>query len=452
MSLPRLSRGDRLLWSVVLVATAMTALVTWLLLPPEKTGGIVERPSTFYNVGFGTKAAYLALDRLGYPVKRLRRPISEETLAGIGILFILKPSVGLQDYEMKELEGWVRQGHVLVVVPGRSELRIAEKRGRAATPPEAPEPSGPSQRSRRSELRRRLGTAFEDWFGVGRAAAGREQRPAAHAGDSAGVDQSASGVELDASDPLGAGIRHLVPGSDVRFAKPALRGPLANAPAKTFWKDEQGTFGLRVIDGDGAIVALADAYPFSNLGIGEADNGLLLGNIVRELSRLSPGDIAFDEYHLGFPERDWSPVAMAKLMLSGPWRWAAAQALVIAVLALYAGAVRFGSPRDITRKPRRQHREFAEAAGRLLDEGRATSLAAETLSRYYRDRLCRALQLESEADNARLSQAALARSGQDIARLLAQAQGAATRRVGRQELLTIAQGLHRVVEAIDHGS
>jgi hypothetical protein len=208
----------------------------------------------------------------------------------------------------------------------------------------------------------------------------------------------------------------------------------------------------RVGLGDGTIVALADAYPLSNLGISEADNGLLLWNIVRELSRLSPGDIAFDEYHLGFPQRDWSAVAMTKLMLSGPWRWAAVQAILVAVLALYAGAVRFGSPQDITRKPRRQHREFAEAAGRLLDEGGAASLAVETLYRYYRDRLCRALHLESQADDARLSRAVRDRSGQDIAALLAQAQSAMTRRAGRQELLTIAQGLHRAVEALDHGS
>ena len=66
-----------------------------------------------------------------------------------------------------------------------------------------------------------------------------------------------------------------------------------------------------------------------------------------------------------------------------------AQAALVGVLALWAGAMRFGSPRDIVRRQRRQQREFAEAAGRLLNEAGATSLAAETLYRYYRDRLCR---------------------------------------------------------------
>ena len=139
-----------------------------------------------------------------------------------------------------------------------------------------------------------------------------------------------------------------------------------------FWKDKAGIVGLRVEFGEGTIVALADPYPLTNLGISDADNGLLLANLARDLSARYPGQIAFDEFHLGFPQHDCSSVAMAKLMLAGPWRWAVAQAVVVAVLALWAGAVRFGSPRDVTLRRRRQHREFAEAAGRLLNEAGAT--------------------------------------------------------------------------------
>ena len=80
--------------------------------------------------------------------------------------------------------------------------------------------------------------------------------------------------------------------------------------------------------------------------------------------------------------------------------------------------------RGTSRKPRRQQREFAEAAGRLLDEAGAASLAAETLYRYYRDRLCRAVHLEPEADDARLGRAVRERSGQEIAAVFEQAQNA----------------------------
>lgn len=119
---------------------------------------------------------------------------------------------------------------------------------------------------------------------------------------------------------------------------------------------------------------------------------------------------------------------------------------------LWAGAVRFGSPRDVTLRRRRQHREFAEAAGRLLNEAGATRVAAETLYRHYRDRLCRLLELRPEADDGRLAQAVRERSGQDVAALLQQALGATAAAVGRQKLLTLTRQLHHLVETLDHGA
>jgi hypothetical protein len=436
MSLPELPRTDRLLWSIMLVTAALVALLTWLLLPPEKTGGVVKQPSTFFNVGYGTKAAYLVLDRLEYPVDRLRRPIARETLDGIGCLLILKPVIGLQRFEMVALETWVRQGHALVVAPGWSASEGSSTAGHAAREPED------------AEFRRQQGDSFEDWFCFNAQAADLAKTPRT----AEEADRPERGTEVAESEPICAGVRHLVAGGDRRFAKPPLRGDLAKLSAKAFWKDERGTVGLRVRCGHGTIVALSDVYPLTNLGISEADNGVLLGNIARELSKLSPGTIAFDEYHLGFAQRDWSPVAMTKLMLSGPWRWAIAQAVLAGMLALYAGGVRFGSPRDVTRKPRRQQREFAEAAGRLLDEAGATSLAVETLRRYYHDRICRALHLEAEADDELLRRAVRDRLGGEASAVFERAGNAASRAAGRQELLTIAQELHRVTETLEHGS
>ena len=296
MSLSGLSRADRLLGSIVLAAAAPVALVAWLVMPPEKTGGRAEQPSTFFNAAYGTKAAYLTLDRLEYPVTRLRRPIGPETLRGIGVLFILDPTDGLERHEMTELEAWVRQGHALVVVPG-SSVRIATGRRPASTP----------------------GSTLADWFSVNRdshhAEAGKPEPDEAEPGDSSDVAQPDPGVELDAGDPICEGIGHLAAGGDSRFAATPLRGPLAAAVPTILWRDKRGPMALRVSLGAGTIVALADAYPLCNRGIGQFDNGVLLGNMVRDLSRLSPGMVAFDEYHLGFPERDYSSVAMAKLML-----------------------------------------------------------------------------------------------------------------------------------------
>jgi hypothetical protein len=439
MSLPELSRADRLLWSIVLVTAMLVALVTWLVLPAEKTGGLVRQPSTFFNAGYGVKAAYLVLGRLEYPVTRLRRPLASETLDGIGVLFVLKPLVGLRRFEMDNLETWVKQGHVLVVVPG-SCLHDAFGGKERAAPAKVEEED--------SEHRRQSGSFFEEWFHVDDGPADRAETLR----DSPESDRAGSGQTVDAKDAICAGIHELATAGGRRFAESPLKGPLADMPTQTFWSDNRGPIGLRVAWGDGTIIALADAYPLTNLGIGKADNGLLLGNMARKLSELSPGKIVFDEYHLGFEQRDWSTVAILKLLLTCPWQWAVVQAIIVGMLALYAGAVRFGSPRDVMRKPRRQHREFAEAAGRLFDEAGATALAAGTLYNYYRGKVCRMLQLEPEADNARLSQAVCDRSGHEIAAILDRAETAASSPVSRQELLAITQTFHRAVEALDHGT
>ena len=120
MGLPALSRTDRLLFGILLITSALVALGSWLLAPPEKTGGMERQPSTLFNVAYGAKAGYQVLDRLGYPVARLRRRIEPETLKGIGVLFVLKPWIGLDDHEVETLEEWIKDGHALVVVPGRS--------------------------------------------------------------------------------------------------------------------------------------------------------------------------------------------------------------------------------------------------------------------------------------------------------------------------------------------
>jgi hypothetical protein len=255
------------------------------------------------------------------------------------------------------------------------------------------------------------------------------------------------------ADPLTAGTTRLVAAEMWRFdVEKPLKGPLEKMPVHPFWRDEHGLVGVRVDVDDGVVIGLADAYPLSNLGISDADNGLLLANLVRDLSDRYPGQVAFDEYHHGFAQRDASSVAIAKLVFTGDWRWAVGQAILVGILALSAKVVRFGSPRDVTLKPRRQHREFAEAAGRLLDEAGATSLAAETLFRHYRERLCRLMDLEPQVLDRTLSEAVLARSDHEIAGVLLEARMAITGGTSRPRLLAITRKLHHVVEALEHGT
>ena len=406
MGLRSLSRTDRLLFGILLLTAALATLMAWLLAPPEKTGGMEKQPSTLYNAAYGVKAGYELLGRLGYPVARLRRPIEPETLKGIGTLFVLKPWIGLADHEVDVLKKWIKQGHALVVAPGRS--------------------SGFSL----------PGSSLKEWFRFADA-------------DEASVGKQ----ECLPRDALTAGIKQLVVRGDQRFDFDSpLRGPLSKMTAQAFWKDQAGIIGLHAKFGNGAMVALADTYPLSNLGISEADNGLLLANLARELSDRYPGQIAFDEYHLGFAQRDWSSVAIAKLMLGGEWRWAEAQAALVGI----SGAI---CRQRAIRASARHCLEAPPAASGVRGGGRSAAergrgrLAGR---RNARPLLPRPSLPASVSRTRRRRRAAWPGGPRALGPRHRPDPGRGPRRergcASRQKLLAISQQLHRTVEALDHGT
>jgi hypothetical protein len=418
MKLPRLSRADRLMLGILLPLALVAALVTWVLMPPEQKGGFPRQPSTFYNVGYGTKAAYRVLERLDYRVQRLRRPISDVHLQGIAALVLLKPTVGLTDAELSTLKRWTEQGHRLVVAPGASAFRLQP------------------------------GNFLEQWFKTTKSDGGPVRVTSRGQAPPTGQDELLEGFDPD--EPLCKGIAELTAGGKMRFAEgESVQGDLANAPVREFWKDAGGIVALRIEYGSGEIVALADPYPLTNLGIGEADNALFLANLARTLAGPEQGVIAFDEYHLGFPQRDYSWVAMAKLMLSGNWRWAVLQGALVGALALWAAGVRFGSPRDVQQRRRRQHQEFADAAGRLLFESGAVAIAHQTLFHHYRNRLCRLVRRGPETADAQLAEAVREAGGGEIGSVLQAGAGHDRQPVSQHELLAMCRTLHRAVEALE---
>ena len=431
MSRLSLSRTDRLLFGILLVLVVLGALLTWLFMPPEKSGGFVSSPSTFYNVRYGTKAAYLTLHELGYPVNQLRRPIDYSTLKGTGVLFMLNPILGLNDFESEALQEWVKEGHALVIAPGAADSEMD---------------SNHACRGGKCGVR---GSYIDEWFRLVSVEENEDKKIRVDLG----VNQPLPDWQPDRDDPLIEGIGPLVAKGCWRFSpETPLRGVLEKSTPHIFWKDKQGTVAFQTEFGDGTIIALSDLYFLTNLGIREGDNVLLLDNIVATLTDRYPGSVSFDEYHLGFAHRDWSALAIAKLTFTGGWRWAAAQAALVGLLLLFAGTVRFGSPRDVVLKKRRNHREFAVSAGRLLRDAGATSMATEELIGYYRNRLCGLVHIESDADDNRLARAVGDSLGYDIQPLLAQCGEAVNRPLGRHKLLTIVKELHQVVEALDHGT
>jgi hypothetical protein len=407
------------LLGILLPLSVLGALITWLVMPPKREGSWLRQPSSFFNSHSGTKAAYLVLDRLGYQVSRLRQPISRETLDGVDTLFILEPVVGYEKEERKALGDWIELGHTLVLAPSVRPLR----------------PALPGS------------WFFDNWISVG--------PPSGPVSESSGKVKLVSGESLKTYDSMCAGVREMVGGTDFRFPTGSVAvGPLAGSPVDEIWRDDYGVGAARVRYGEGTIIALADTYWMSNRGLDEADNSLFLANIAHEATGGNrAGRIAFDETHHGFRLSGNPELEVAKLMLEEHWGWGLVQAAVVLVLGLLAASVRFGKARDVVQPARRQHAEFAEAAGRTLHDANAADLAYRSLYQHYRSRLCKRLHLEPDANAEQIARAFSMQSGKDISRLLAEADekvraGSAT----RVDVLDIATQMHRVLEDLEHAA
>ena len=419
MKLLQLSRSDRLLLGILLPLALLGALITWLVLPPKKEGSWIRQPSSFFNSGSGTKVAYLALERLGYQVSRLRQPISRDTLEGLEAMVILEPVIGLEKEERRALGDWVEEGHCLVLAPGVRSVF----------------PTVP-------------GTwFFDNWINVAppstKVVEPNEKVPAS------------AGDEFSAHDPLCAGVREMVSRADFRFQSGSVvKGPLVASVVDEIWRDDYGVAAARVRYGDGKIIALADTYWLSNRGIDEVDNSLFLANIAHEATNGNRrGKIAFDEIHHGFRVSASPELAIMKLMLDEYWGWGVVQAALVGVLGLFAAGVRFGKPRDIVQQPRRQHGEFAEAAGRTLHDAQAADLAYRTLYQHYRSRLCKLLHVPPDVNAADMARAIAPRCGHDISGLLNEAdEKVRSGGASRVEVLDIATQFHRILEDLEHAA
>ncbi|HVU01704.1 MAG TPA: DUF4350 domain-containing protein [Polyangiaceae bacterium] len=387
---------DRNLLLSLAALSVLAAFVVSRFVPRERTGGF-EQPSTFFTAADGAKAAYLVLERLGRPVARLRRSIRKETLADVRTLFVLAPTTRLDRLEARALLDWVNDGHVLVLAAGPVET---------------------------------FGELVET---------------SSLAGHTGGPGEAA----LDRAEPLLAGIRTLDAGPRVRQTLVgAAYGAVTTTGVSRFWRDSRGTLGLRIDHGRGTIFVFSTAYPFTNEGLGKADDALLLDALARTGS--GPGRVAFDEFHQGFGESDASPVAMAKLALSPRFRAAMVDLFLVLGAAAALGFVRFGSPIPRAEPRRRRHADFARAAGDLFRAARGSPnfLVARRLGEL-RDWTRRTFRLPKTTPDGAVDQT-LDDAGAATARR-ALAALAASSRLEPADVLRASLLSHDVKERVSHG-
>jgi hypothetical protein len=142
---------------------------------------------------------------------------------------------------------------------------------------------------------------------------------------------------------------------------------------------------LRLTRGDlpRRIVLLADAGLLRNRALRETLAGpfalsLFVGRYDRAI---------FEEAHHGFAEGGSLAGATIDWSLRSPWGWAMWQLAIVGVLALFAGAIRFGPARLVLERKRRSPLEHVRALATALAAARGHDVAIQSIVRGLRRRL-----------------------------------------------------------------
>ncbi|HJZ83992.1 MAG TPA: DUF4350 domain-containing protein [Polyangia bacterium] len=268
-------RSQRALWGGL---TLLAVLAAGLAAAAARGGAPLTdgtHPGSSYDVGLrGTRALALLLARLGARVERVEQPWPPPP--SVRVLLVLAPTEPPDGAEIDELGRWIERGGTLLIALG----------------------SGPF-------------------------------------GETLGLDQ-VLGFELHEVEVFGR-LRAQPVGERFEVELPAGR-LLRGRDLVALVEADRGALCARRPRGAGSIVACAGAFPFSNDGLGQADNAAFAARLIARAA--GGGAIGFDEFHHGYGARQDG----ARLLARSPVGWALVQAALAALLWALAIARRLGPP------------------------------------------------------------------------------------------------------------
>ncbi|MBD3176122.1 MAG: hypothetical protein GF320_13160 [Armatimonadia bacterium] len=156
--------------------------------------------------------------------------------------------------------------------------------------------------------------------------------------------------------------------------------------------------------GEGVILCVGDVDMFSNSGLPEVDNVVLLSNI----AGYADGRVLFDEYHHGFTAGPTGPLGLIQRSRAA----AVVGALVAGILViLVAVGSRFGRPEEPYVPPRRSQIEYVDSVAQLYQNAIARQVAIGNLYQAAIRRLAGATRFRGEIDHGQLARLASPRVG-----------------------------------------
>jgi uncharacterized protein DUF4350 len=268
--------------------------------------------STNSDAANGASAALLFSEAMGHPTSQLTGSFT--TPEFFSVLFVFTPTSPYTSEEADDLRTWVRGGGTLIYA---SELGDPE---------------------------------LDRAFGVTR------------------FDAFTNGGSYTAT-PTAAGVTTISGGSSIVPLQPAAsQTPFLRTP-------ERFVAGYVERIGIGSVIVLADPLVLCNGYLDEADNGILLADLLD--IRRADASVTFDEYHHGLIASNFAPQAW----VTTPWGIALLWLLVAVFSGLLLRGRRFGPLIERPAEVARSDVEWAVAVGQLLRRSGARSVTLGVLAR-----------------------------------------------------------------------
>jgi hypothetical protein len=297
---PPADPASRFWWAIPAIGVVLLAVFAMVFGSGPKK---VDFGTSYDAASRGSRAAYLVLEELGYPVERSRRAV------GGDVRWLLFPSAATAR-DAAPLRDWIRRGGIILLAVDDSEfaqhlgLKLAISGNEPSSHPEAMQPR---KRSRPGEV-----------------------------------------YPAEAPDV-----------KSVRAGNLQVEGP----PAQDTWGTLDGRPLVSVYrEGAGEIWLLNRPDVFTNANLQGEDNAVLLCRLADAMLDERPGRIAFDEFCHGLRDRP----SVGELLFRPPALAATLEVLFLTCLALWHFGMRFGPVRSSPPPARRAKEEFLDAMTELL--------------------------------------------------------------------------------------
>jgi hypothetical protein len=171
--------------------------------------------------------------------------------------------------------------------------------------------------------------------------------------------------------------------------------------AVPLYGNQQEKVVVRYPHGEGDVIWIASATPFTNAGIREKGN---LEFLLAAIGDSKHTRVLFDEYVHGYGERDSR--GSKHPLVTALWL----QSLLLALAVLFTFSRRSGPLRPIPATPRLAPLEFVETLGGLYQQARAGSVAVDIYYQRFQCSMTRRFGLPPDATPEQLDRAARERS------------------------------------------